>query len=270
MKVALLAPIRSSLYSLAVAQLVFLEKGVELVAVLVRSPWSFSRVRSEWRRDGVRLLRKIANKWILRDQPAQDSGQEQLLEVIKKLIMEEHDLLTWSQKRDIPIKSVASFNSPAVLDFLKKVNPDLMLFTGGGLLRKDLLDAAKLGVLNCHSGWLPQYRGMDVVEWAILQSKGKKPQLGLSLHFMDQGVDTGPVLLQHKVALSKGESIESLRARMEGMMPGIMLKGIRSIRDGRLTPRPQQPGEGRQYFVMHKRLLMITKKPLNLLQKNTA
>ena len=259
MKVALLAPIRTSLYSLAVAQLVSLEKGVELVAILVRSPWSFSRVHSEWRRDGVRLLRKIANKWLLRAEPAQDSGQEHLLTLIKELQIEEDNLVAWSQKRNIPIKSVANFNSPASLEFLKKAKPDLIVFSGGGLLRKDLISLPALGVLNCHSGWLPQYRGMDVVEWAILQSKGKKPQLGLSLHFMDQGVDTGPILLQQKVVMAKGESIESLRARMEGMMPGVMLKGIRGIRNGKLTPHLQQPGEGRQFYVMHARLLQLIK-----------
>jgi methionyl-tRNA formyltransferase len=127
------------------------------------------------------------------------------------------------------------------------------------LLRKDLISLPALGVLNCHSGWLPQYRGMDVVEWAILQSKGKKPQLGLSLHFMDQGVDTGPILLQQKVVMAKGESIEKLRARMEGMMPGMMLRGVKGIRDGKLTPRPQRLDEGRQYFVMHARLLQLIK-----------
>ncbi len=260
MKVALLAPIGTSLYSLAVAQLVSLEKGVELVSILVRSPWSFSRIRSEWRRDGVRLLGKIANKWLLRAEPVQDSAQEQLLTLIKELKIEEDNLFAWSQKRNIPIKSVATFNSIAALEFLKKEHPDLLLFTGGGLLRKDLISLPALGVLNCHSGWLPQYRGMDVVEWAILQSKGKKHQLGLSLHFMDQGVDTGPTLLQQKVVMAKGESIVKLRARMEGMMPGVMLKGIRGIRDGRLIPRPQQPGAGRQYFVMHARLQALTKK----------
>jgi methionyl-tRNA formyltransferase len=258
MKVVLLAPIGTSLYSLAVAQLVSMEKNMDLAAILVRSPWSFARLRSEWRRDGVRILRKIANKWLLRAEPAQDSGQEQLLAVLKGLHMEERDLFTWSQKRKVPIKSVTDFNSPASFELLKNAEPDLMVFTGGGLLRKEILNAAKLGVLNCHSGWLPQYRGMDVVEWSILQSKGKKPQLGLSLHLMDQGVDTGPILLQHKVALAKGESIEKLRARMEGMMPGVMLNAVRGIRDGKLNPRPQQLGEGRQYFVMHKRLRQIT------------
>lgn len=257
MKVALLAPIRTSLYSLAVAQMVSQEKGVELVAILVRSPWSISRVRSEWRRDGTRLLRKIADKWLLREQPAQSSGQAEMLALMKELQIREDNLSSWSQKKNIPIKSVSSFNSPAALEFLKNAKPGLLLFTGGGLLRKEILNIPALGVLNCHSGWLPQYRGMDVVEWAILQAKGKKPQLGLSLHFIDQGVDTGPILLQRKVALAKGESIEKLRARMEGLMPGLMLKGVRGIRDGRLIPRPQQPNEGRQYFVMHARLREI-------------
>jgi methionyl-tRNA formyltransferase len=117
-------------------------------------------------------------------------------------------------------------------------------------------------VLNCHSGWLPEYRGMDVIEWAVLQSKGKKPQVGLSLHYMDQGVDTGPILLQKKLALKKGDTFEAIRARLAPLMVQLVVDGVNRLRDGKIKPRQQLPDEGKQYFVMHPRLQAVAKKVL--------
>ena len=68
-KVAILAPINNSLYSLNTTCLLTQLKDVEVVGIVVRTPWNQARIRSELRRDGVRLMRKVINKWLLRDVP---------------------------------------------------------------------------------------------------------------------------------------------------------------------------------------------------------
>jgi methionyl-tRNA formyltransferase len=138
------------------------------------------------------------------------------------------------------------------LDLFKKNIPDVIAFTGGGLLRKELLRIPRQGILNCHSGILPSYRGMDVVEWAILERH--IDHIGLSLHFMAAGVDTGPILMKKSVQPQAGETIATLRLRMEPLMVDLMLAGLRQLRDGRIKPTPQKTTDGRQYFVMHPRL----------------
>jgi len=262
MRVALLAPIGNSLYALTILQLLSQEKGVELCAMLVRTPWSPRRVWFEWRRDGTRLARKVVEKWFLRGKLSNAGSERELLSLASELHLEEKTLFEWSHKHAVPVKSVSSHNSSSAEAFLKKVNPELILFTGGGLIRKNILDIPSLGVLNCHSGWLPEYRGMDVLEWAVLQSAGKHPQLGLSLHFMDSGVDTGPILLRKKVVPTKAETFESLRARMQPMMVELMVAGVKGLRDGRLKPQAQLPGQGKQYYVMHPRLRAAARKYL--------
>lgn len=261
MKIAIIAPIHTSYYSLAVCQLLAQEKDIQICAVLVRSPWSFMRLWSEWRRDGIRLLHKVADKWLMRDK-SKDGGQEALFSLVKKLKLDRQDLFSWSRENCVPIKSVSDINSPGAESFLKNANPDLIVFTGGGLIRKNILNIPKIGILNCHSGWLPRYRGMDVVEWALLESKAKHSLLGLTLHFMDAGVDTGPILLQKKIRLEKNDSIANIRARMQPLMVEMMLQGVKGLRDGKLKPRPQQVSEGRQYYVMHPRLLAEARKYL--------
>jgi methionyl-tRNA formyltransferase len=262
MRVALLAPIGNSLYSLSTAQLLSRQKDVEVCAIVVRSPWGLSRLRSEWRRDGTRLVRKVLNKWLLRDQPKTGKGEGELLALAHKVGLQEWTLQEWARKRNIPCISVADHNTLRAQSFITKASPDLMVFTGGGLIRKNILNVPRLGVLNCHSGWLPEYRGMDVIEWAVLQSKGKQPLVGLSLHYMDQGVDAGPILLQKKLALEKGDTFEGIRARLAPLMAQLMVDGVNRLRDGKIKPRKQLPDEGKQYFVMHPRLQAVAKKVL--------
>ena len=87
--------------------------------------------------------------------------------------------------------------------------------------------------------------------------------VGLTLHFMDPGVDTGPLLLQRRVGLRPGDTIASLRRRMEPQMVELMLEGLRGLGDGSVTPRPQLAADGRQYFVMHPRIKTCAERRLS-------
>lgn len=251
MRVALLAPIASSLYSRTVASRLGAEPGIALAGIVVRTPWSLGRIRSELRRDGARLLEKVASKLILGEggfhRAAGDGGDKREPKPV--------DTLSQIARRyDCRLVTVKDHNDPQSLAFLRALNPDMIVFTGGGLIRKDLLVIPRLGVMNCHSGMLPHYRGMDVVEWAVLEAGRPAAEVGLTVHWMDQGVDTGPILLRRKVDIQPGETIADLRRRMEPLMVEMVLAAVRGVRDGTLDPQPQRTEDGKQYFVMHPRL----------------
>jgi methionyl-tRNA formyltransferase len=72
---------------------------------------------------------------------------------------------------------------------------------------------------------------------------------------MDEGLDTGPVLLWRKMALRPGDDFESIRERMAPELIRMMMKGLRGLRDEAVEPMPQALAAGRQYFVMHPRIL---------------
>ena len=75
---------------------------------------------------------------------------------------------------------------------MKELKPDLVVFTGGRLIRDNILKNSGAGVVNCHMGILPMYRGVDVVEWPILNEDWNN--IGLTIHFMVKGIDTGDIL----------------------------------------------------------------------------
>jgi methionyl-tRNA formyltransferase len=244
------------------------EKGIQVVGIVVRTPWNLQRVRSEFRRDRVRLINKVLNKWLFPQQKYTRIEDVTLLKLAHKENLPGKTLEDLSHFWKIPIITVGDLNQKKSLDFLQKANPDLIVFTGGGLIRKHILDIPRLGILNCHSGWLPRYRGMDVIEWAVLDAGKKVPQVGITLHFMDQGVDTGPILLQEKVVLKFGDTIERIRMRMEPMMVNLILKGVRGLRDGRLKAEQQKLEDGHQYYIMHPRLKIIAMRKLEQVNNN--
>ena len=261
-RIALLSPIHNSLYSRLVAHLVSRESGMQLVCAVVRTPWDLKRIRSEMARDGVRLLKKVQQKLVLGDRAYPQADDETLPAFAKRVGLIEKNLGEVCQSHAILCLTVTDHNDPRALELLKNLNPDVIAFTGGGLLRKELLSIPRLGVLNCHSGLLPLYRGMDVVEWPMVEGKLQEIGVGLTLHFMDAGVDTGPILLQRRVEIRRGDTITALRRRMEPMMVEVMLEGLRGLRDQTLTPKTQKAEDGRQYFVMHPRIKACAEKRL--------
>jgi len=154
-----------------------------------------------------------------------------------------------------PCAVVNDHNNTAAQQLLREWRPDAVAFTGGGLIRRVILDIPRIGVINCHLGLLPRYRGMDVVEWPVLEhSDGEPLPIGLTAHLMDAGVDTGTILLQRRIDVRPGDTFEAIRTRIEPIMVEMMLETIRGFRDDRLTTVPQRLDEGRQYFVLHPRM----------------
>jgi hypothetical protein len=87
-----------------------------------------------------------------------------------------------------PVVVCSDQNSPDSIARLKEWLPDLIIFTGGNILRKPMLDLPHLGVLNVHLGLLPEVRGMSTPEWSLLNNV----PVGITIHYVDAGIDTGP------------------------------------------------------------------------------
>jgi len=260
MRIALLSPTSTSLYARVTASLLREVEGVDLVGIVIRSILSWSRFRGELRRDGPRLLRKIHRKLIMGSSAYPEDDPDTMGAFVRQIGLARGTLKEDARRWGIPVRTTPTHNHPRTEGFLRELAPDLIVFTGGGLVRPNILELAPGGVLNCHSGILPRYRGMDVVEWALLE--GAESGVGLTTHIMDQGVDTGPILLQHVEPIQPGESASQIRQRLEPHMVKLMVASVRGLQLGTLKPRPQRPADGRQYFVMHPRLQALAERGL--------
>ncbi len=254
LKIVLFAPIDNSLYARLVAHEVSRIEGVSLQAIVVRSHWNVKRFRSELGRDGARLLRKVYQKYVLGDERFANSDNRNLSQLAEESGLAIESLKEFAKEQDIPYRLVKDLNDPASEDLLREIQPDLVAFTGGGLIRANILSLPKLGVLNCHTGILPPYRGMDVVEWTAAEGQVAAVGFGATLHFMDKGVDSGPIILKKTISAKPTDDFASIRECLEVVMVELMLAGICGLRDGTLQPQAQKIEDGRQYFVMHPRI----------------
>lgn len=152
-----------------------------------------------------------------------------------------------------PLAIAHDQNSPRAIASLKASCPDLIIFTGGDILRKEVLAIPRLGVLNVHLGLLPQIRGMSSPEWSLLNGV----PVGITIHFMDSGVDTGPILQKYEYSdLAHCKSLADLRHRLIAFGVDKLGDVVTALDRGTMMSTPQCDLNGassgdNQYFVMH-------------------
>jgi methionyl-tRNA formyltransferase len=167
-----------------------------------------------------------------------------------------------------PVLVCRDQNSPEAVAQVQQWSADAAVFTGGNILRSALRAATRLGVLNAHLALLPQIRGMSSPEWSLLCNV----PLGITIHLMDSGIDTGPILLQQKYQLAAPcDSMIELRNRMIAVSVELIEKTLVGLEDGSLRPRPQSDlDRDHQYFVAHDFLKELALARLNAMKAATG
>jgi len=113
----------------------------------------------------------------------------------------------------------------------------------GLLLPRAILAAPRLGCFNVHASLLPRWRGAAPIQRAILAGDS---ETGVTIMQMDEGLDTGAILLQERIEIGAGETGGSLHDRLAGLGARLILQALEQRRAGRLDPTPQ-PAEGASY-----------------------
>lgn len=107
-----------------------------------------------------------------------------------------------------PIKSFATLRDPALLDLLLREQIDVCIQAGIGILKGGLLRVPRIGWINVHPGKLPEYRGNACPEWAVFHGD----DVIATAHLIDDGIDTGPVIVARRYAYQKGGGYHRFRA----------------------------------------------------------
>ena len=111
-----------------------------------------------------------------------------------------------NQGVDVPHVEVPIHNSEEVMPHLADMPLDLIVFGGTRIIRGEILDYPKDGVVNSHPGLLPDCRGSASPAWSVYHDI----PIGSSTHFCDNGIDTGDLLLRREVPVKRGVTYEDL------------------------------------------------------------
>lgn len=119
--------------------------------------------------------------------------------------------------------------------------PDLVVTCAYGLiLPRAVLDVARLGCVNVHASLLPRWRGAAPVQRAILAGDRST---GVTIFRLDEGVDTGPILLAEETPIGPEETAGDLLDRLAGVGARLLVRALAGLADGSASATPQ-PSEG--------------------------
>jgi|APSaa5957512535_1039671.scaffolds.fasta_scaffold01408_8 methionyl-tRNA formyltransferase len=246
--VTVFCPSPYSLFSITAVK-ILQSLNIEIKAIVILK-FSSKRIKSELYRDGLSLFfKRVWRKLILRADENNVYSKLSLKNLKDSIASEVSDIRLLAKNYNISCHMVNCFSE--TIDLEKNKNGDLCLFTGGGLINKEVLNYFSLGVINIHMGPLPQYKGMDVVEAPILD--GAFENVALTSHLMKPALDTGPLISEITFFSDEYSSLGELRNEMGAMMPLIAVDSIISILSESASPREQEL-YGQQYYFIHPRL----------------
>jgi methionyl-tRNA formyltransferase len=140
----------------------------------------------------------------------------------------------------IPVYQPENINTVSVLDQIAYLKPDVMVVCAyGQILKTRVLKLPRIGCLNLHASLLPRYRGAACIQAAI---KNRDTESGMTVMWMDEGLDTGDILLQESFKLSRDETAGSLHDRLAASGPELLLKALDLIGKGKAPRIVQQSG----------------------------
>jgi methionyl-tRNA formyltransferase len=139
----------------------------------------------------------------------------------------------------LPVHQPSKIRAPDAMATLAELQPDLIVVAAyGQLLRKALLSLPRLGCINIHASLLPRHRGAAPVQAAILAGDS---ETGITIMQVDEGLDTGDILVQVATAIAPEETAGSLHDRLALLAPATLLETLDLLDRGVAHPRQQDP-----------------------------
>lgn len=139
-------------------------------------------------------------------------------------------------KMGLPVLQPERLRDPEWADRLRAFDPDAAVVVAfGQILPKAVLDVPKRGSLNLHASLLPRYRGAAPIAWALIRGE---TETGLTTFLMDEGMDTGPILLQERVLINPEETAGELADRLSRLGADLIRQTLARL--DTLTPIPQR------------------------------
>ncbi len=137
----------------------------------------------------------------------------------------------------IPVYQPKRVREQECIEYLRGYEPDIIIVAAfGQIITKELLDMPKYGCINVHASLLPRYRGASPIQWAVINGD---PVTGVTIMRMDEGIDTGDMILREEVALSPDETGGSLFERLSGVGAKLCVKAMQAIASGTAVYTPQ-------------------------------
>jgi len=147
----------------------------------------------------------------------------------------------WAVAKDVPLYQPNKVRDSGFIKQLNDLSPDLIAVVAfGQILPKALLEIPRNGCINVHASLLPKYRGAAPINWAIIRGE---QETGVTTMLMDEGMDTGPILLQERLSIESDDTAGSLSERMQVIGAKLLIRTIAELKAGRVKPKAQDSNQ---------------------------
>ena len=159
----------------------------------------------------------------------------------RKQILTPSPVKTCAVSHNIKVYQPEKIKNSNALEIINSINPDVIIVVAyGKILPKEILDAAKFGCINVHASLLPKYRGAAPIQWSILNGD---EETGVCIMQMDEGIDTGDILLVRKTSIDINETSAELFDRLSEIGADALIYALELVEKGEACPTPQQNGD---------------------------
>lgn len=138
-------------------------------------------------------------------------------------------IIGYAEKKGIKTFKIKTPNSKKFREELRALKPDIIINQSQNIIKKELLDIPTIGVLNRHNALLPKNRGRLTPFWVLFK---EEKETGVSIHFVEEGLDSGDIIVQEKYPVTKKDSFNSLVKKNYKIAPKSMLKAIDLLEAG--------------------------------------
>ena len=156
----------------------------------------------------------------------------------------------WARGKGIPVLQPEKVRDGRLAAELSALRPDVLCVAAyGRILGKDLLELAPYGAVNVHGSLLPRYRGAAPIQWAI--AEGER-ETGVTILQMDEGLDTGDILLQRALPIAPEDTAETLAPRLAALGGEALVAALALLARGALVPVKQDPARATMARILTK------------------
>jgi len=164
--------------------------------------------------------------------------------IVKESLFPESEEIKYAA--DIPTIEVPDINDRKCIDFISEYGPDIIAVCGTSVIKPEVFNLSKKGTINIHCGITPEYKSADPAFWALYNNEPDK--VGVTIHFVDAGIDTGDIIYQEPVEVTKDDSLATLYCKCIKTGAHLMMKAISDIENGSVKTIRKDHISGKSYY----------------------
>ena len=139
-------------------------------------------------------------------------------------------MLNFAKKYNINYLKYENINSKEFIEKVSKYKCDLFVsMSFNQIFKSEIINLPKYKIINCHAGKLPFYRGRNILNWALINDE---KEFGITVHYVDEGIDTGDIILQRSYKITDEDSYKTLLERAYTSCADILYDTIKIFKKG--------------------------------------